>query len=75
MEEDFDDESRGGDIRDYIDTTGHWLDYSIERGFTSSPPPDRLVRFMPIEQYLSILTTKRLYIPRATEYDDPYASR
>jgi hypothetical protein len=27
---------------------------------------------MPIEQYLSILSTRELYIPRATEYDDPY---
>lgn len=27
---------------------------------------------MPLEQYLSILTTRQLYIPRATEYDDPY---
>jgi hypothetical protein len=27
---------------------------------------------MPLEQYLSILATRQLYIPRATEYDDPY---
>jgi hypothetical protein len=27
---------------------------------------------MPLEQYLSILTTRQLYIPRATEYDDPF---
>lgn len=67
-----DDDDHGGDIREYIDTSGHWLDYKIEREFTSSAPPPRLVRFMPLEQYLSILTTQQLYIPRATEYDDPY---
>jgi hypothetical protein len=61
-----------GDVRDYIDTHGHWLDYKIEREFSSSSPPARLVRFMPLEQYLSILTTRQLYIPRATEYDDPF---
>jgi hypothetical protein len=69
---DIEDADRGGDIRDYIDTHGHWLDYKIERQFTSSDPPARLVRFMPLEQYLSILTTRQLYIPRATEYDDPF---
>ena len=69
---DIGDDDHGGDIREYIDTSGHWLDYTIERGFTSSQPPARLVRFMPLEQYLSILTTRQLYIPRATEYDDPY---
>jgi hypothetical protein len=71
MEDDFEDD-RGGDIREYIDNQGHWLDYKVEREFTSSEPPTRLLRFMPIEQYLSILTTKALYIPKATEYDDPY---
>jgi hypothetical protein len=69
---DIEDADRGGDIRDYIDTHGHWLDYKIEHQFTSSDPPARLVRFMPLEQYLSILTTRQLYIPRATEYDDPF---
>lgn len=62
----------GGDVRDYIDTRGHWMDYKIEREFSSSNPPGRLLRFMPLEQYLYILTTRQLYIPRATEYDDPY---
>jgi len=70
--DDMEDDDHGGDIREYIDTHGHWLDYKIERQFTSSAPPARLVRFMPLEQYLSILTTRQLYIPRATEYDDPY---
>lgn len=72
MSDDIDDVDRGGDIREYIDTQGHWLDYKIEREFSSSKPPDRLVRFMPLEQYLYILTTRQLYVPRATEYDDPY---
>ena len=72
MSDDLDDDDYGGDIRDYIDTHGHWLDYKIKHEFSSSNPPARLVRFMPIEQYLSILTTGQLYIPRATEYDDPY---
>ncbi len=72
MSADLEDDDRGDDIRDHIDTHGHWLDYKIEREFSSSEPPARLVRFMPIEQYLSILTTKQLYIPRATEYEDPY---
>lgn len=67
-----DSDDHGGDIRDYIDTDGHWLDYKIKHDFSNSEPPTRLVRFMPLEQYLSILTTGRLYIPRATEYDDPY---
>lgn len=62
----------GDDITDYIDTAGHWLNYEIKRDFSNQNPPPRLIRFMPIEQYLSILTTGRLYIPRATEYDDPY---
>jgi len=66
------DDDHGGDIREYIDTSGHWLDYKIERPFRSTEPPARLVRFMPLEQYLSILTTRQLYIPRATEYEDPY---
>lgn len=70
--DDVEDVDRGGDIREYIDTSGHWLDYKIERPFSSSAPPARLVRFMPLEQYLSILTTRQLYIPRATEYEDPY---
>jgi hypothetical protein len=26
---------RGGHIRDYIDTHGHWLDYKIEHEFTN----------------------------------------
>lgn len=69
----FDDNTDGVEgIRDYIETSGHWLDYRIRRDFQSSNPPARLVRFMPIEQYLSILTTRQLYFPRATEYDDPY---
>lgn len=72
MSNDNDDGDHGGDIREYIDTHGHWLDYKIEHEFASSEPPARLVRFMPLEQYLSILTTRKLYIPRATEYDDPY---
>jgi hypothetical protein len=67
-----DGDDSGGDIREYIDTSGHWLDYTIEQKFASSAPPARLVRFMPLEQYLSILSTQQLYIPRATEYDDPY---
>jgi hypothetical protein len=71
-DDDNDDVDHGGDIREYIDTHGHWLDYKIQPEFTSSEPPARLVRFMPLEQYLSILTTRQLYIPRATEYDDPY---
>jgi hypothetical protein len=70
--DEMEDGEHGGDIREYIDTSGHWLDYKIEREFTNSAPPARLVRFMPLEQYLSILTTRQLYIPRATEYDDPY---
>jgi hypothetical protein len=72
VSDDIDDDDHGGDIREYIDTSGHWLDYKIEHQFTSSAPPARLVRFMPLEQYLSILTTRQLYVPRATEYDDPY---
>lgn len=72
MVDDMDDMVQGGDIRDYIETSGHWLDYKINREFSSSEPPARLVRFMPLEQYLSILTTRSLYIPRATEYEDPY---
>lgn len=72
MSNDNDDGDHGGDIREYIDTHGHWLDYKIEHEFASSEPPARLVRFMPLEQYLSILTTRKLYIPRATEYDDPH---
>lgn len=71
-DENDDDDDHGDGIREYIDTSGHWLDYKIEREFTNSEPPARLVRFIPIEQYLSILTTRELYIPRATEYDDPY---
>lgn len=71
MSDDIDD-AEHGDIRDHIDTHGHWLDYEIEHEFSNSEPPARLVRFMPLEQYLSILTTRQLYIPRATEYDDPY---
>ncbi|MDR1076794.1 MAG: DUF2971 domain-containing protein [Xanthomonadaceae bacterium] len=67
-----DDNNDGTDIREFIDTSGHWLDYQIEHEFSNSEPPDRLIRFMPLEQYLSILTTGQLYIPRATEYDDPY---
>jgi len=62
---------RGDDIREYIDTHGHWLDYKIENVFTNDEPPARLIRFIPLEQYLSILTTRQLYIPRATEYEDP----
>ena len=58
MSDDPDDDDHGGDIRDYIDTQGHWLDYTIKHEFSSSKPPARLVRFMPIEQYLSILTTR-----------------
>jgi hypothetical protein len=69
---DLDHADHGGDIREYIDTRGHWLDYKIEHQFSTSEPPARLVRFMPLEQYLSILTTRQLYVPRATEYDDPY---
>jgi hypothetical protein len=38
---------RGGEILDYIDTTGHWLDYTIKQEFSNSPPPPRLFRFMP----------------------------
>jgi hypothetical protein len=72
VSDDNDDADHGGDIRDYIDTHGHWLDYKVRHEFSSSKPPARLVRFMPLEQYLSILTTRQLYIPRATEYDDPY---
>jgi len=72
MSDVLDDADHGNDVRDYIDTYGHWLDYKIENDFSSVKPPARLVRFMPLEQYLSILTTRRLYIPRATEYDDPY---
>lgn len=72
MSDDNDADDHGGDIRDYIDTSGHWLDYKIEHEFSNAEPPARLVRFMPLEQYLSILTTRQLYIPRATEYDDPY---
>jgi hypothetical protein len=72
MNDDLDDEDRGGNVLDHIDTHGHWLDYRIEREFSNSKPPERLVRFMPLEQYLSILATGQLYIPRATEYDDPY---
>lgn len=72
MSDDLDDADHGGDIREYIDTHGHWLDYKIEHDFSSAEPPARLVRFMPLEQYLFILTTRQLYIPRATEYDDPY---
>jgi hypothetical protein len=72
VSDEIDNDGHGGDIREYIDTYGHWLDYKIERQFTSAEPPARLVRFMHLEQYLSILTTRRLYIPRATEYDDPY---
>jgi hypothetical protein len=71
-DEQSDEYSYGDDIRDFIHTHGHWLDYGIKREFSNDNPPDRLVRFMPIEQYLSILTTGQLYIPRATEYDDPY---
>jgi len=72
-EEDEDDHDHYGDsIHDFICTGGHWLDYKIKQEFSNNTPPARLVRFMPIEQYLSILTTKQLYIPRATEYDDPY---
>jgi hypothetical protein len=71
-DDDLEEGDRGGDIRDYIDTSGHWLDYKIERPFSNSAPPVRLVRFIPLEQYLSILTTRQLYIPRATEYEDPY---
>jgi hypothetical protein len=67
-----DDDHLADGIREYIATSGHWLDYRIAREFSNSAPPARLVRFMPIEQYLSILTTRQLYIPRATEYDDPY---
>lgn len=65
-------EGHGDDIRDYVDTHGHWLDYEINHQFDSAAPPARLVRFMPLEQYLAILTSRQLYIPRATEYDDPY---
>lgn len=72
MSDDIDDTDHGDGIREYIDTQGHWLDYKIEHEFSNSEPPARLVRFMPIEQYLSILTTRQLYIPRATDYDDPY---
>jgi hypothetical protein len=72
MSDDLDDNDHGDDIREYIDTYGHWLDYKIENDFSSVKPPARLVRFMPLEQYLSILTTRQIYIPRATEYDDPY---
>jgi hypothetical protein len=72
VSDDIGDDDHGDDIREYIDTHGHWLDYKIEHQFISSEPPAHLVRFMPLEQYLSILTTRRLYIPRATEYDDPY---
>jgi hypothetical protein len=75
VSDDSDADEHGGDIRDYIDTRGHWLDYKIEHEFSRSDPPARLVRFMPLEQYLSILTTGQLYIPRATEYDDPYDCR
>jgi hypothetical protein len=72
MSDELDHAGHGSDIREYIDTHGHWLDYKIKHEFSSSRPPARLVRFMPLEQYLSILTTRQLYIPRATEYDDPY---
>lgn len=72
MSDDIDDIDHGVDVCDYIDTRGHWMDYKIEREFSSSKPPDRLVRFVPLEQYLYILATRQLYIPRATEYDDPY---
>jgi hypothetical protein len=71
-DDDLEDGDRGGNIREYIDTSGHWLDYKIERRFRSTDPPARLMRFMPLEQYLSILTTRQPYIPRATEYEDPY---
>src|ERR1700677_1713856 len=73
-EEDYEDERDhyGDSIVDFVCTSGHWLDYRIKQEFSNNIPPARLVRFMPIEQYLSILTTKQLYIPRATEYDDPY---
>lgn len=72
MSDNIEDDNHGWDIRDYIDTQGHWLDYEIEHEFSSSKPPDRLVRFMPLEQYLSLLSTRQLYIPRAIQYDDPY---
>lgn len=72
MNDDFDDDDHDGGILDHIDNHGHWLDYMITHEFSNSEPPARLVRFMPLEQYLSILTTRQLYIPRATEYDDPY---
>ena len=65
-------EDRGDDLRAYIDTHGHWLDYTIDQQFQNAAPPQRIMRFMPLEQYLSVLTTRELYIPRATEYDDPY---
>lgn len=74
MSDEFDDADtlHGGDIRDYIDTSGHWLNYTVKLDFTCSNPPTRHVRFMPIEQYLSLLTTRQLYIPRAIEFDDPH---
>jgi hypothetical protein len=65
------DANRGENIREYIATHGHWLDYKIDRELSNPELPARLVRFMPLEQYLSILSTRQLYIPRATEYDDP----
>jgi hypothetical protein len=71
-EEQEDYEDRGGDLRGYIDTRGHWLDYTIKQQFDNTAPPERLMRFMPLEQFLANLTTREIYIPRATEYDDPY---